>query len=65
MQRRLSILHAEPGPLIARAMVSATEQRPVKLSPRLRQTLACLLEEDSEKQVADRLGLSHATPIRT
>jgi DNA-binding NarL/FixJ family response regulator len=61
MQRPLSFLHAEPGPLIARALVSVTEQRPVKLSPRLRQTLAYLLEGDSEKQVADRLGLSHAT----
>jgi hypothetical protein len=29
MQRRLSFLHAEPGPLIARALVSVTEQRPV------------------------------------
>ena len=61
MQQPLSFLHAEPGPLIARALVSVTEQRPVKLSPRLRQTLAYLLEGDSEKQVADRLGPSHAT----
>jgi len=27
----------------------------------LRQTLACLLDGDSEKQLAARLGLSHAT----
>ena len=33
----------------------------LKLSPRLRQTLAYLLEGDSEKQVADRLRLSHDT----
>ena len=37
------------------------EPGPDKLSPRLRQTLACLLEGDSEKQVAARLGLSQAT----
>jgi DNA-binding NarL/FixJ family response regulator len=60
-RRLLSFFHAELGPLIGRALVSATEPSPVKLSPRLRQTLACLLEGDSEKQVADRLGLSHAT----
>jgi len=60
-QRLLSFFHAELGPLIGRALVSATEPSPVKLSPRLQQTLAHLLEGDSEKQVADRLGLSHAT----
>lgn len=60
-QRLLNFLHAELGPLIGRALVSATEPSPLKLSPRLRQTLACLLEGDSEKQVADRLGLSHNT----
>jgi DNA-binding NarL/FixJ family response regulator len=59
--RLLNFFHAELGPLIGRALVSATEPSPVKLSPRLRQTLACLLEGDSEKQVADRLGLSHDT----
>jgi DNA-binding CsgD family transcriptional regulator len=57
----LNFFHAELGPLIGRALVSATEPSPVKLSPRLRQTLACLLDGDSEKQVADRLGLSHDT----
>jgi DNA-binding CsgD family transcriptional regulator len=60
-QRLLSFFHAELGPLIGRVLVSATEPSPVKLSPRLRQTLACLLEGDSEKQVASRLGLSPAT----
>jgi DNA-binding NarL/FixJ family response regulator len=57
----LNFFHAELGPLIGRALVSATEPSPVKLSPRLQQTLACLLDGDSEKQIADRLGLSHAT----
>jgi DNA-binding NarL/FixJ family response regulator len=40
---------------------SGTEPDPQSLSPRLRQTLICLLRGDSEKQVASRLGLSHAT----
>jgi DNA-binding NarL/FixJ family response regulator len=31
------------------------------LSPRLRQTLDCLLEGHSEKEIADRLGLSATT----
>jgi DNA-binding CsgD family transcriptional regulator len=57
----LNFFHAELGPLIGRALVSTTEPSPVKLSPRLQQTLACLLEGDSEKQIADRLDLSHAT----
>ena len=41
--------------------MSATESDVDRLSPRLRQTLSCLLEGDSEKQVAGRLGLSRAT----
>jgi DNA-binding CsgD family transcriptional regulator len=60
-QQLLSFFHAELGPLIGRSLVSAGEPSPDTLSPRLRQTLACLLEGDSEKQVAWRLGLSPAT----
>ncbi len=60
-QRVLKLFHEELGPLIGRSLVSATEQSPEKLSPRLRQTLACLVEGDSEKQIAARLGVSHAT----
>lgn len=60
-QRLLTFLHEELGRLIGRALVSVTEPNPDKLSPRLRQTLACLLEGDSEKQVAARLSLSRAT----
>jgi DNA-binding NarL/FixJ family response regulator len=41
--------------------VSATESSLSKLTPRVRQTLACLIEGDSEKQAAARLGLSPAT----
>jgi DNA-binding CsgD family transcriptional regulator len=60
-ERLLTFFHAELGVLIGRSLVSATEPRPDTLSPRLRQTLVCLLEGDSEKQVAARLGLSQAT----
>jgi DNA-binding CsgD family transcriptional regulator len=60
-QRLLTFFHAELGALIGRALVSATEPGPETLSPRLRQVLACLLEGDSEKQVAARLGLSPTT----
>ena len=54
----LNFFHGELGPLIRRALVSATEPSPEKLSPRLRQTLACLVEGDSVKQMAARLSLS-------
>jgi DNA-binding CsgD family transcriptional regulator len=60
-QRLLRFFHAELGPLIGRSLVSAMEPNLDTLSPRLRETLACLLEGDSEKQVAARLGLSPAT----
>ena len=59
--RLLNFFHGELGPLIGRSLVSATEPGPEKLGPRLRQTLACLVEGDSEKQVAARLDLSYAT----
>jgi DNA-binding CsgD family transcriptional regulator len=60
-RRLLSFFHGEFGRLIGRSLVSALEPSPDKLPPRLRQTLACLLEGDTEKQVAARLGVSHAT----
>lgn len=60
-QQLLNFFHEELGGLIGRSLVSCMEPGPEKLSPRLRQTLACLLEGDSEKQVAARLGLSQAT----
>ncbi|HEY3789085.1 MAG TPA: helix-turn-helix transcriptional regulator [Urbifossiella sp.] len=37
------------------------EPSPAKLSPRMRQVLKCLLEGDSDKQVAARLGISTNT----
>jgi DNA-binding CsgD family transcriptional regulator len=57
----VDFFHAELGPLIGRSLVSVLEPSPERLSPRLRQTLGCLLEGDSEKQAAARLNLSHAT----
>jgi len=51
----------ELRPLIGRQLVSATESGPGTLGRRLRQTLACLAEGDSEKQVAARLGISPTT----
>jgi DNA-binding CsgD family transcriptional regulator len=57
----LHFFHEELSRLIGHALVSANDPSPDSLSPRLRQTLACLLEGDSEKQIAARLGLSYAT----
>jgi DNA-binding CsgD family transcriptional regulator len=57
----LAFFHAELAPLVGRALTSAAGQPAERLSPRLRQTLACLMEGDSEKQAAARLGVSAAT----
>ena len=54
------LITASSGPDRSRA-VSASEPGPDALSPRLQQTPACLLDGDSEKQLAARLGLSRAT----
>lgn len=60
-QQWLTFFHAELGRLVGGSLRSETEPRLDELPPRLRQTLACLLEGDAEKQVAGRLGLSPAT----
>jgi len=59
-QRLLKLFHIELGRLIGGPLASglSTEQA---LSPRLRQTLSCLVDGDSEKQVAARMGLSRTT----
>jgi DNA-binding CsgD family transcriptional regulator len=59
--RLLEFFHEELGRLVGRQLVSATETNPDMLSPRLRHTLACLVQGDSEKQAAARLGLSPTT----
>jgi len=61
----VNFFHQEIGPLVGRALVSVAAPSAAQLSPRLRQTLAFLLEGDSEKQVAARLGLSAATTPST
>jgi DNA-binding CsgD family transcriptional regulator len=60
-RRWLSFVHAEVGRLIGTALARGSGRGRPALSPRLRQTLACLLEGASEKQVASQLGLSRAT----
>lgn len=57
----LRLAHEELVPLIGTALASAHEPRLAGLSPRQRQVLACLLEGDSEKQVAARLGIGIGT----
>ena len=57
----LSALHQELAPMVGRQLAAAHEPSAMQLSPRLRQVLDCLLEGDSEKQVASRLGLSAQT----
>ena len=57
----VSLFHIELGRLIGRSLASAVLGPTSDLSPRLHETLRCLLEGDSEKQVAMRMGLSHAT----
>jgi DNA-binding CsgD family transcriptional regulator len=58
---QLELFHHEIGPLVGQALVSAAEPTPERLPRRLRQTLACLVEGDTEKQLAARLGVAHAT----
>jgi DNA-binding CsgD family transcriptional regulator len=60
-RRLLRFFHGELGRLVGGPLKSVTEPGIERLAPRLRETLACLLEGDSEKQVAARLGLSVAT----
>lgn len=57
----LATLHQELAPLVGRQLALANEPSALYLSPRLRQVLKCLLEGDSEKQVACRLGLTRDT----
>lgn len=59
-RRLLRLFHGELGRLIGGPLASGLANEPA-LSPRLRQTLSCLVEGDSEKQVAARLGLSRTT----
>jgi DNA-binding CsgD family transcriptional regulator len=60
-QRQFHLLHAELGRLFGTALRVQRGSQFDGLSERLRQTLECLLEGDSEKQAALRLGLSRHT----
>lgn len=60
-QNVLRLFHEELGRLIGSVLVSAYDPDPLRLPRRERETLACLLQGDSEKQVAARLNVSHAT----
>ena len=56
------LLHCELGRLIGTtALASVFDPDPLQLPRREKETLACLLEGDSEKQVATRLGVSSPT----
>ena len=59
-RRLVALFHVELGRLIGGPLASALASD-TPLSPRLRQTLACLVEGDSEKQVAARMGISRTT----
>jgi len=53
--------HDALAPYLGRALARFHEPSPADLAPRTRQVLACMLEGDSDKQVASRLGLSPYT----
>jgi DNA-binding CsgD family transcriptional regulator len=55
------LVHAEIGGLIGTSLAVPGTPGPGDLTPRPRQTLDALLDGDSEKQIASRLGLSQAT----
>lgn len=54
-------VHRTLAPAVGRALAGMKEPSPGTLSPRVREVLACLLEGDSDKQVAARLGISPNT----
>jgi DNA-binding CsgD family transcriptional regulator len=53
--------HAALAPLIGGALARFSEPSPMDLAPRVREVLGCLLEGDSDKQIAARLGMSKFT----
>ena len=56
-QRLVHLAQQELAPLLGKALAAADEPGWSTLSPRWRQTLDCLLDGDSEKQAALRLGI--------
>lgn len=53
--------HAAVVPLVGGPLAGFDEPSPADLPPRVRQVLRCLLEGDSDKQAAARLGISRFT----
>jgi DNA-binding CsgD family transcriptional regulator len=60
-RRLVHLAQQELGPLLGTALAAARDPGWSNLPPRWRQTLDCLLEGDSEKQAALRLGISQLT----
>jgi DNA-binding CsgD family transcriptional regulator len=60
-RRLLHLFHQELARYVGTALCWEPDPGFSHLPPRLRQTLSCLLEGDSEKQVAAHLGLSRHT----
>jgi hypothetical protein len=60
-RRLVHLTQQELGPLLGKTLAVAGEPGWSNLPPRWRQTLDCLLAGDSEKQVAQRLGISPLT----
>jgi DNA-binding CsgD family transcriptional regulator len=60
-RRLVLLLHQEIVPHLGRGLATSEEPGASGLSPRLRQVLECLLDGDSEKQAAARLGVGVRT----
>jgi DNA-binding NarL/FixJ family response regulator len=60
-RRLVRLLHQELGRHFGTPLATLDDPSPSDLTPRLRDTLRCLLEGDGEKQVAARLGVSTLT----
>jgi DNA-binding CsgD family transcriptional regulator len=60
-QQRLKLLMDTVRPLIGGPLAGFREVGPSELPPRVREVLACALEGDSDKQVAQRLNISPNT----
>jgi DNA-binding CsgD family transcriptional regulator len=61
-RRLIHLFHAELGRLVGPVLIAAGDPfSPTRLPPRVREALRCLLEGDSEKQVAARMGVSQPT----
>jgi DNA-binding NarL/FixJ family response regulator len=61
-RRLLHLFHEELGRPIGPVLVSAGDPHsPTRLPARVQETLDCLLDGDSEKQAAARMGLSRET----